>query len=141
MTFDERRDWLTKNHARITGLCGLLDKAGRHEAQREMFDKLSAEEHDLMREEWWRRCVNQLAPVGSLVCPLDPRRGFGITHDEAGSMLSAVYGGTATVISQVDGMFTRYLMLHVPWQNLEGRMMQFVSASAHELHAYAIFDD
>lgn len=124
--------WL-QNTDRARALCDMLEAAGGPPAQRALFATFGPENQALVEQERWRRSVNAQAPVGSFVGPKDERAGFEIVQRGEGSTLSAVYAGTATVIGQADGMFKRYLLLHVPWQDREGRVMQFVEASAHEL--------
>lgn len=141
MSFEEHRDWCDKNQTRLRELCAALDAAGNFRAQKALFETFTHEERDGMSVEWWRRCVNNLAPVGSLVGPKDRRSRYEITCRSGNSELSAVTASTATVIGQEDGLFKRYLMLHVPWRDLEGRVLRFVEASAHELKAYVTHDE
>ena len=128
-----QQEWMAANPGRDVLLCDMLDACPDVRAKRATFASFSQADKAGMMDEWCRRFNNRAVPVGTIVGPRAPPGYFSITQRSAHTTTYAVHSGTATVIGQVDGELTRYLMLHVPWEDKEGRRMVFVTAYAHEL--------
>lgn len=122
--------WRARNPGHDVVLCDMLDACVSWPQRRVLFATFAKDEQDGLMDEWCRRRTNRVAPVGSIVGPMQPPGFFGFYHESEGSTLYATHSGTATVLGQEDGTYTRYLMLHVPWQDQEGRRVVFAKASA-----------
>lgn len=128
-------EWESRNASRAIQLCDAIDACASVRDKRVLYSTFTDTEKCGVLPELDRRRINRMAPVGSIVGPVDKRHGFGIRwNDGPRCSSSAMHCGTATVIGQpAHGSHKRMLMLHDAWTCREGGHVVFVTAMAHEL--------
>lgn len=111
----------------------LLDACCDRETQRSTFKTFPKEHQADVIAEHIRRTEDRVAPIGSLVEPLNISRGIQIALRLHNSVTYAYYHNLATVVGQKEhGNRVRYLWLHVPWENKEMTIV-FGEASSIDL--------
>ena len=126
------RAWHRDNPGRAAELNDRIDAYPTMTEKRAYYATLSKPDKDGLMDEYTRRWHNKQAPQGSIVKSRHVL-GFNIVSRQGNSETFVLYGGIATVIGVEDGTDRRYVMLSPPWVNLEGQIIVFAEAQAHEL--------
>lgn len=129
------REWEEANPRRAIELNDMLDACTTIDEKRALYKTFTKEEQNGLIPEFCRRRENKEAPVGSLVKPAHEVRGISIVAGRGTKhSIHATHFGLATVIGQdgYGGMW-RYLVLHPPWRDREGRCIMFAEAPSRDL--------
>lgn len=112
----------------------MLDACSDREARRRLFKTFPKEYHDAIIAEHAARTEDRVAPIGSLVAPLNQKRGINIVARRHGGATYATSYDLAVVIGQPEhGSAIRLLWFPVPWEDREGTIIHWAEASSHDL--------
>lgn len=116
-----------------------IDACSDHESKRRLFQTFTKEQQDAVVTEHVIRTQDRVAPVGSLVAPLNHERGIWIVSRayRNDAVLHGTYFDLAIVIGQKErGSIVRYLWLNVPWEDREGTKIHYAEANSNELQVF-----
>ena len=116
-----------------------IDACVNRAAQQRLFKTFTKDEQTIVIDEHARRTEDRIAPIGSLVCPLNTNRGISIVaRPHPGSTTYATFYGLAVVGQPAHGSSVRLLWLPKPWENREGMLIHWAETSSYDLRVLSL---